>query len=206
MHGPFDHSAETDTSEMLDLGHLFLPNVPGLEVHLDLDPRTGNGKAVSLHLNMSIAEVQVFASAANEDLWGNMRDAIAAGLQEQLVACQIESGRFGTEVRAVMPIVDLDGNTHVAPVRFVGIRGSRWFMRVVISGDGALDTTTTDTAAWSEIDEVISLLVVARGEQPMAPGERLWLRSPQQFAANQQDWSPNASSTNQPYGHVHISL
>jgi hypothetical protein len=57
--GPLEFSSEVDTSSMLNLGAVFLPNIPGLEVHLDLDPRSGVGKSVSLHLNMTIAEVQV---------------------------------------------------------------------------------------------------------------------------------------------------
>ena len=71
--GPFEFSSEIDTSSMLNLGAVFLPNIPGLEVHLDLDPRSGIGKSVSLHLNMTIAEVQIFAAAINEDLWASMR-------------------------------------------------------------------------------------------------------------------------------------
>ena len=96
--GPFDIADAPDTSKMLDLGSLLLPNVPGLEVHLDLDVKTGNGKSVSLHLDMSIVELQVFAAAINEDLWGDMRNAIADGLREQEVECQVVEGRFGTEV------------------------------------------------------------------------------------------------------------
>ena len=177
-HGPLDLSDEVDTSSMLDLGAVFLPNIPGLEVHLDLDPRLGVGKSVSLHLKMTIAEVQVFAAAADEDPWAVMRDAIASGLREQKVDCSIEMGRFGTEIYAVMPTVDLDGNVHVQPVRFVGVRGSRWLVRVVISGDGALLGTHATGEIGSEIDDVISKLVINRGEDPLPPGERLALQSP----------------------------
>lgn len=197
--GPFNSSSAPDTSKMLDLGPLFLPNVPGLEVHLDLDPRTGIGKSVSLHLDMSIAELQVFAAATNEDLWGEMRNAIADGLREQDVQCQVVEGRFGTEVRAVMPTVDLDGNAHVQPVRFVGIRGSRWFLRVVISGDGAIVRPQISP----EIDNVIAQVVVHRGNEPHAPGQRLWLRSPTSEPAPATEIQGQGNSK---YGHVHISL
>ena len=197
--GPFDSSSAPDTSDMLDLGPLLLPNVPGLEVHLDLDVRAGIGKSVSLHIDMSIAEVQVFAAATNEDLWGEMRNAIAAGLREQDVDCQIVEGRFGTEVRTVMPTVDLDGNAHVQPVRFVGIRGSRWFLRVVISGDGAIANTQVPC----EIDDVIAQIVVHRGSEPQAPGERLWLRSPN---SNSAPATEDPAQDQAKYGHVHISL
>lgn len=172
-------SNEVDTSAMLDLGALLLPNIPGLEVHLDLDPRSGIGKSVSLHLDMTIAEVQVFAAASNEDHWATMRDAIVAGLQEQKVDCSVEMGMFGTEIHAVMPTVDLDGNAHVQPVRFLGVRGPRWLVRVVISGDGALLNLNQNSSGVTEINDVISQLVVNRGEEPLPPGERLVLRSPE---------------------------
>ncbi len=176
--GPSDFSNEIDISAMLDLGALLVPNIPGLEVHLDLDPRSGIGKSVSLHLNMTIAEVQVFAAAVNEDSWAGMRDAIASGLREQKVDCTLEMGKFGTEIHAVMPTVDLDGNVHIQPVRFVGVRGTRWLVRVVISGDGALPNNMQRTDGVSEIDSVIAKLVINRGESPLPPGERLILRSP----------------------------
>jgi len=204
--GPLDLSDEIDTSSMLDLGSLLLPSVPGLEVHLDLDPRLGVGKSVSLHLNMTIAEVQVFAAAADEDPWAVMRDAIASGLREQKVDCSIEMGRFGTEIYAVMPTVDLDGNVHVQPVRFVGVRGSRWLVRVVISGDGALLSTHATSGTESEIDDVISKLVINRGEDPLPPGERLALHSPDRKRDESTPSNHSDSNGNFNFGGFHIQL
>lgn len=214
--GPMDFSDELDTSSMLDLGAVFLPNVPGLEVHLDLDPRSGVGKSVSLHLNMTIAEVQVFAAAMDEDPWASMRDAIVSGLRDQKVDCTLELGRFGTEIHAVMPTVDLDGNAHVQPVRFVGVRGSRWLVRAVISGDGALAIAHPNAMADAEIDEVISKLVINRGEDPVPPGERLAMRSPDMNNQNVKsaDLNNNEVSQSDPvesndnfkFGNFHIQL
>jgi hypothetical protein len=204
--GPLDLSNDVDTSSMLNLGALFLPNIPGLEVHLDLDPRSGIGKSVSLHLNMTIAEVQVFAAAVNEDPWAIMRDAIVSGLREQKVDCTLEMGRFGTEVHAVMPTVDLDGNAHVQPVRFMGVRGSRWLVRAVVSGDGALSKGIADEKAITEIDEVIARLVVNRGDAPLPPGERLALRSPTAINDESAKLNPGESSGDFDYGSFHVQL
>jgi hypothetical protein len=203
--GPMEFSAELDTSAMLDLGAVFLPNIPGLEVHLDLDPRSGKGKSVSLHLTMTIAEVQIFAASVNEDLWATMRDSIASGLRDQKVDCTVEMGRFGTEIHAVMPTVDLDGNAHVQPVRFVGVRGSRWLVRAVISGDGALLDGQPNAEAGPDIDEVISQLVINRGDEPIPPGERLALRSPS--APNGELSQGSQSDSNETkFGNFHIQL
>ena len=203
--GPLEFSSDLDTSSMLDLGAVFLPNIPGLEVHLDLDPRSGKGKSVSLHLNMTIAEVQIFAAAVNDDLWATMRDAITSGLRDQKVDCSVEMGRFGTEIHAVMPTVDLDGNAHVQPVRFVGVRGSRWLVRAVISGDGALVVEQPNADAGPDIDDVISQLVINRGEDPLPPGERLALRSP---SAPTDDFShgSQSDSNDTKFGNFHIQL
>lgn len=204
--GPLDLSDEVDTSSMLDLGAIHLPNIPGLEVHLDLDPRSRVGKSVSLHLNMTIAEVQVFAAAVGEDPWAKMRDAIVSGLREQKVDCSIEMGRFGTEIYTVMPTVDLDGTAHMQPVRFVGIRGSRWLLRVVISGDGALFGLHPTAGTELEIDHVISKLVINRGEDPLPPGERLLLRSPDRHSNEPTQPDHPDSSGNFNYGKFHIQL
>ena len=203
--GPLEFSSDLDTSSMLDLGAVLLPNIPGLEVHLDLDPRSGKGKSVSLHLNMTIAEVQIFAAAVNDDLWATMRDAITSGLRDQKVDCSVEMGRFGTEIHAVMPTVDLDGNAHVQPVRFVGVRGSRWLVRAVISGDGALVVEKPNADAGPVIDDVISQLVINRGEDPIPPGERLALRSP---SAPTDDFSQGSQSDSNDtkFGNFHIQL
>ena len=203
--GPLEFSSDLDTSSMLDLGAVFLPNIPGLEVHLDLDPRSGKGKSVSLHLNMTIAEVQIFAAAVNDDLWATMRDAISSGLRDQKVDCTVEMGRFGTEIHAVMPTVDLDGNAHVQPVRFVGVRGSRWLVRAVISGDGALLSGHPNPDAGPDIDEVISQLVINRGDEPIPPGERLALRSPSAPTGDSSQGS-QSDSCDAKFGNFHIQL
>ena len=203
--GPLEFSSDLDTSSMLDLGAVFLPNIPGLEVHLDLDPRSGKGKSVSLHLNMTIAEVQIFAAAVNDDLWATMRDAITSGLRDQKVDCSVEMGRFGTEIHAVMPTVDLDGNAHVQPVRFVGVRGSRWLVRAVISGDGALVVEQPNADAGPDIDDVISQLVINRGEDPLPPGERLALRSPSAPTGDLSQGSQSDSNDTK-FGNFHIQL
>ena len=63
---------------------------------------------------------------------------------------------------------DYDGSNVVQSVRFLGIDGPRWFLRVVVSGDGAF---SGDIAA--QIDELIASFVVHRGDEPMADGEPL---------------------------------
>jgi hypothetical protein len=104
-----------------------------------------------------------------------------------------------------MPTVDLDGNAHVQPVRFVGARGSRWLVRAVISGDGALPGTPHISEIGPDIDEVISRLVINRGEEPLPPGERLVLRSPSKPSEESLQAS-HGDFSNSRFNNFHIQL
>jgi hypothetical protein len=184
---------DIESVDFLDLGAVRIPSLPGLAVDIDLDPRSGTGKAFTLNYENSIASIQVFAAAANEDLWPATRDSIVQGLRDQKVECAVVLGKFGTEVTCTMPTVDLDGNAYVHPVRFIGISGSRWLQRIVVSGDAAVDGL-----AQAGLDLVLEKIDVHRGEQPMAPGQRMEISIPgsQEIALGEEAH----------FGRIHIEL
>jgi len=164
---------DSNSFDYLDLGAVSIPSLPGLAVDINLDPRSGIGKAFTLNYENSLASIQVFASAAREDLWPSVRDSIVQGLRDQKVDCEVVLGVFGTEVVCVMPTVDIDGNSYVHPVRFIGISGPRWMQRVVVSGDAAVDGK-----AQAKLDLALSKILVHRGEEPMSPGQRMEIAIP----------------------------
>lgn len=180
-------------SDHLDLGVATVPNMTGLAVDIDLDPQTGMGKSFALEYLNSIASIQIFAAPASEDLWPEVRDSIVSGLRDQKVDCEIVMGAFGTEVRCVMPTVDLDGNSYVHPVRFLALTGDRWMMRVVVSGDAAVDGEAAD-----KLNQVLREISVNRGDEPMPPGQRMTITVPGIFAEVQ--------PSEQSFGHIHIDL
>ena len=116
----------------------------------------------------SSISVQAFAAARYEDHWPEMRDDIVNSLTAQGVEINVELGPFGTEIHSVMPMVDDAGGSVIAPVRFLGVNGDRWYLRLVISGDGAITGERS-----REVDNVISQLVIHRGNDAMSPGEPL---------------------------------
>lgn len=166
--GPLDSSSVPDDGTRLDLGCLRIAIVDGLEVRVDLDSVSHNAQAVSLFLGHSIISLQVFAAPRHEDLWPDIRDGIVHQLSLQGVESDVVMGRFGTEIHTVMPSIDFDGSSVVQSVRFLGVDGPRWFMRAVVTGDGSIQGQKYD-----DVDDVISNLVVHRGESPMGPGEHL---------------------------------
>ena len=83
-------------------------------------------------------------------------------------------GSFGTELIAEVASADEQGQAIAKRhLKFVGIDGPRWFLRVVISG-----AALTDPAASGAVDDVIRGLVVNRGDSPMPPRELLALSMP----------------------------
>ncbi len=66
-----------------------------------------------------------------------------------------------------------DGTNGVQMVRFVGCDGPRWFLRGVISGQGAVQP-----AAAGVLESVFRDTVVLRGEAPMAPRDPIVLKLP----------------------------
>jgi hypothetical protein len=77
---------------------------------------------------------------------------------------------------------------------------------VVISGDGALLGTHATGETRSEIDDVISKLVVNRGEEPLPPGERLVLQSPHRKRDELPLMNQSDSNGNFNFGGFHIQL
>jgi len=160
--------------ELIDLGALKIPLIDGLEISMNIDQESMHGVSVSLVLGSSMADVQVFARAKDELLWPQTRDGLVAGLSEQGVSSTVTIGRFGSEVQCTMPATDFDGKNILQSVRFIGIDGDRWFMRVAISGSATVDPKEIDA-----FDDLVEALVVVRGEDPMSPGELLEFNVPE---------------------------
>jgi hypothetical protein len=191
MTGPFSSSAVPDDGTRLKLGALWIPTVPGLDVTAEIDQENGELVSVSLILVNSIAAVQIFAAAKDHDTWTELRYEISARLEETKVVPKIINGKFGSEIHAVMPNFDDAGNVTVQEVRFLGINGDRWFMRVTVSGDGAEPGEAAD-----KIDAVIADLVVDRGDAALAPGARLPIEFP----------SDEVISGENPENSIHIEI
>ena len=169
MHkGPYDSSEVVDDGTRLDLGSLRIPSASGLEVRVEFEQESMTPMSVSMILPHSIISMQAFASPRHEDTWPSVRDDVITELNKHGIETDIVLGRFGTEIHTVMPSLETNGETIVTPVRFIGIDGDRWFLRIVVSGAGAVDTT-----AAHEIDALISEVVVHRGEAAMGPGDPL---------------------------------
>jgi hypothetical protein len=173
--GPHDVSEVGDPAEggRVDLGGLWLPGRPGLEVRIEADQQTGEVVAVTLVLGDSALQVQPFAAPRSEGIWDDVRAEIRSGITQQGGTVDEVDGPLGTELRTRVPVRAADGSQQVQPARFVGVDGPRWFLRGVVTGRAAVDPGTD-----ADLVALFRDVVVVRGSDPMAPRDPIPLHLP----------------------------
>ena len=173
--GPWDASEVDDPAAggRVDLGGMWLPGRPGLEVRVEADQATSQVVAVTLVLGRSALQLQPFAAPKTEDIWDEVRGEIRAGITKQGGTADEVDGPLGTELRTKVPVRAADGSSSVQPARFVGVSGPRWFLRGVMTGQAAVEEGTD-----AELVDLFREVVVVRGVDPMAPRDPIPLRLP----------------------------
>jgi len=170
--GPWDVSEVKEPGEgRVDLGGLFVPGVEGMELRVEVAGESI--VAATVVLRDSAVQLQAFAAPKSEGIWGEVREEIAAGITQQGGIVDEVEGPLGWELRAQVPVQLPDGTNGVQLVRFIGCDGPRWFLRGVISGQGAVQP-----AAAGVLEAVFRDTVVLRGETPMAPRDPIVLKLP----------------------------
>lgn len=173
MIGPLTPNQIAADISYIKFGSLWIPQIHGLDVTAELASNNKDLLSLSLVYNDSIAKVELFAAAKIHNSWTDTRAELAARLEETKVQPKISNGFFGPELSAVMPTFDQSGNAIVQAVKFLGIDGDRWFMRITVSGLAA-----TQDQVMADLNQIISKLVVDRGDEPMSHGSRLMLTFP----------------------------
>ncbi|KAA6213510.1 DUF3710 domain-containing protein [Streptomyces albofaciens JCM 4342] len=170
--GPWDLSEVSDPAEgRVDLGGLFVPGVEGMELRVEV---AGDAiVAATVVLQDSAVQLQAFAAPKKEGIWGEVREEIGAGITQQGGVVDEVEGPLGWELRAQVPVQLPDGTNGVQVVRFVGVDGPRWFLRGVISGQGAVQPEAAGI-----LEHIFRDTVVVRGEAPMAPRDPIVLKLP----------------------------
>ncbi|WP_199548864.1 DUF3710 domain-containing protein [Streptomyces sp. N35] len=171
--GPWDVSEVGRPAEgRVDLGGLFVPGVEGMELRVEV---AGDAiVAATVVLQDSAVQLQAFAAPKKEGIWGEVREEIASGITKQGGVIDEVEGPLGWELRAQVPVQLPDGTGGVQVVRFVGVDGPRWFLRGVISGQGAVQPQAAGL-----LEQIFRDTVVVRGEGPMAPRDPIVLKLPE---------------------------
>ncbi|MET7642018.1 DUF3710 domain-containing protein [Streptomyces sp. NPDC005438] len=170
--GPWDIDEVKDASTgRVNLGGIYVPGVEGMELRVEV---AGDSiVAATVVLQDSAIQLQAFAAPKREGIWDEVREEIAAGITQQGGVIDETEGSLGWELRAQVPVQLPDGTGGVQVVRFVGVDGKRWFLRGVISGQGAVRPETGTL-----LEQIFRDTVVVRGDAPMAPRDPIVLQLP----------------------------
>ncbi|MEV3855011.1 DUF3710 domain-containing protein [Streptomyces sp. NPDC050095] len=170
--GPWDSTEVREPAEgRVDLGGLFVPGVEGMELRVEV---AGDAiVAATVVLQDSAVQLQAFAAPKKEGIWGEVREEIATGITQQGGVIDEVEGPLGWELRAQVPVQLPDGTGGFQVVRFIGVDGPRWFLRGVISGQGAVQPQAAGL-----LEQIFRDTVVVRGEGPMAPRDPIVLKLP----------------------------
>ena len=170
--GPLDDSEANAVRPYVDLGGVKIVPRADLQLRLEVEEGTNRVVAVAMDYAGSTLQVQPFAAPRTSGLWAEIRDQIVDQIQKQGGTTRIADGPFGPEVLAQIPAT-VAGETGARLVRFVGVDGPRWFLRGVISGDGAVNPE-----AASYVEDLFRSVVVVRGNTPMPPRDLIPLHMP----------------------------
>jgi hypothetical protein len=169
LQGPWDSSqTPEDGIDRLDLGGMLVPVVEGMELRVDVSPE-GQVIAATVVSGASAMQVNAFAAPRTAGIWEEICEEILESLVENGGSGEMLDGPFGLELQAQVPA---EGAT-LAPARFLGADGPRWFVRALMSGPAA-----TDPEQAAAFERVFRSVVVVRGKDAMAPRDPLPLRLP----------------------------
>ncbi|MCB7138130.1 DUF3710 domain-containing protein [Cellulosimicrobium marinum] len=171
--GPFDASQVPERGPRVDLGAVWLPGLPGMELRMEVDKKTQRITGVACAVAGSGLQVQAFAAPRSEGIWDEIRQEIAASVTKQGGTVDDVPGPFGRELIARIPAQSPDGRTGVRPARFVGVDGPRWFLRGVLTGKAAVDQQEARL-----LESVFANIVVVRDQSPRPPRDLLTLHLP----------------------------
>ena len=175
--GPWDVADVADPEAgRVDLGGMLVPVPPDSEVRVDVSPE---GEVVAATVVQGAAHMQVnaFAAPRTEGIWQEVRDEIRVSLLDGGGQVEEREGPFGPELHALVPTEVPGQGPVLAPARFIGVDGPRWFLRALFTGEAAVHPE-----AAAPLEAALREVVVVRGGDPMAVRDPLPLRLPREVA------------------------
>ncbi|APA99906.1 DUF3710 domain-containing protein [Nocardia seriolae] len=173
--GPFDYEDVADRLEAiaeqrLDLGSVIVPVPPGGQLQVEMTP-DGTPQAVHLATQHGRITVAAYAAPKTSGQWRSVAADLAETLRKDGATVSVVQGPWGRELHAV---------TQGADLRFIGVDGYRWMVRLVAAGPtGAADDNSPLVAA---ARAVLGETVVRRGDEPLPVREPLPVVLPQELA------------------------
>ena len=171
--GPRDVKDVESTKGYLDFGALLIPAAKGQKIRMDIDQKSKRVVSLTITIGEASIQLQAFSAPKSGGIWADVREQIEESVTKQKGRVRTLDGRFGKELHARVPTVLKDGRQGWRAARFVGFEGSRWFLRGVVGGRGAVKPQ-----AAAGVEELFSRIIVVRGDDPLPPRELLKLNPP----------------------------
>ncbi|MEV2219901.1 DUF3710 domain-containing protein [Nocardia vinacea] len=173
--GPYDYDEvaellENVSDQRLDLGSVILPVPPGGQLQVEMTP-DGTPQAVHLATEHGRITVAAYAAPKSAGQWRSVAADLAESLRKDGARVAVETGPWGRELLAI---------TEGADLRFIGVDGPRWMVRLVAAGpQGAADDGGPLVRAARAI---LTETVIRRGDDPMPVREPLAVVLPPELA------------------------
>ncbi|MFI9511158.1 DUF3710 domain-containing protein [Nocardia sp. NPDC052566] len=173
--GPYDYEDVAELldavlDQRLDLGSVILPVPPGGQLQVEMSP-DGAPQAVHLATEHGRITVAAYAAPKSPGQWRTVAADLAESLRADGARVAVETGPWGRELLAV---------TEGADLRFIGVDGYRWMVRLVAAGpSGAADD---GTALVSAARAILRETVIRRGTDPLPVRDPLPVVLPQELA------------------------
>jgi len=170
--GPWNGAEPYPHHERIDFGSLLIPVYEGINVEVEV--AEGTGVCVTIVRDESVLQLMAFAAPKTSGLWEEVRQEFAEEVRKSGGESQEARGPFGVELQAQVPASSETARRGaLEPVRFLGVDGSRWFLRGMIRGPAA---RRQDLA--QPFEDLFADVVVVRGDHPAPPGDLLEIRLP----------------------------
>ena len=141
-----------------------LPQIPGLAVHPEspLDEKTFG--SLTMQIGKAAVELLAVAAPKSKRLWPELRAQVRGETTAAGNTCDEREGSFGTELFVQLAAQDAQGNRGRVQVRYCGVDGPNWFVRLVFNG-----MVQADDPDLQALEQAVRQVVVVRGSRPMSP-------------------------------------
>jgi hypothetical protein len=154
----------------LDLGSVNVPIPPGGQLQVEMAP-DGSPQAVHLMLPSGRVTVAAYAAPKSPGTWESVIGDLSNSMEAQSAQLSLEAGPWGNELVAL---------TQQAELRFIGVDGYRWMIRLVAAGPAGSSAADSELTAASRA--ILGATVVRRGNDPHPPKSPLPITLPPPMA------------------------
>lgn len=172
--GPRDSGGAPAPEGFLDLGAIYVPTIPGIQLRAQFESDKTTLRRILLVTGTSGIQVSIAAAPRSGDIWPELSEQISASIANSGGNVSQVEGRYGQELQGKVPVQLPDGSKGMVPLRIVGIEGPRWVARIDIQGAAAAG----DEEQIEACHQIIDQLIVNRGSEPRVRLELLPLRLP----------------------------